>query len=491
MGFVSLHYILGCLPKNAMSLRNVSSSSSSALATDQHNNFSEDDGDADAGDDDDDDDDANSHDHDSDNNNINNNSTTIKNRHLKEQNEKTTCPVPIDHFREDYKTLLKYHNTLTKLCMRLGKDKPSSTSPPTYKANILKYLEGIIVWGKEHKVTLALHDAPYPLLMPEILKLVQKHYGFTTTAGSSSSSTTTNKEGETKNVTTVVKPIILLSERDPKEYVRRRTKVHASYTYICRPTKHQSSTLVRTNTNSSKTEKTKIAIESMNVTTLEGGAFDIVGCMDRATSLLDEVDDDGDDAATQTKPLPMNQIFYSFKEADKLHQTQYKIDTMKNYQDTLRKSAMFSYNMFEKDTRTSVTELASQIKKSMIEALLVVSEDGRHNQVRMKDGMDYLGLNNFFADVAHDNNNKKRRSSSRSEITVTHRRRDHGNVYGEKDGIMMRNTIGATPFSSGKHDETTLVKVNARRKVVVPDFGGQLRKLGKRCYAERNGKRGK
>jgi len=499
MGFVSLHYVLGCVPKNAMSLRNVSSS---ALATDQHTTFSEDDGDGD--DDDDDDGDATSHDYDSDNNNNNNNiNTTIKDRHLKEQDKKIACPVPIDHFQDDYKTLLKYHTTLTNLCLQLGKAKSSSNykGPHTYKANILKNLEGIIVWGKEHKVALALHDAPYPLLMPEILKLVQKHYGITTTtstgssSSSSSSSTNNSKRGEKKSVTTVVKPIILLSERNPKEYTRKRSKTHGSYTYLCRPTKDQS-TVVRTNTNSSKTKKTKkIAIESMNVTTLEGGAFDVVGCMDRATSLFGKADDNDDNAAPQTTSPPMNQIFYSFKEANKQQQTQYIIDTMKNYQDTLQKSAIFSYNMFEKDTRTSVNELASQIKKSMIEALLVVSEDnnGRsHNQVRMKDGMDYLGLNHFFADVAHDinsNNNNRRKSSSRSEITVTHRRRDHGNVYGEKDGIMTRNTVrGGTPFSFGKHDGTSLVKVNTKKKAMVPYFS-EFRKLQKRCNAERNSKR--
>eukprot|EP00584_Thalassiosira_punctigera_P005438 CAMPEP_0172542478 /NCGR_PEP_ID=MMETSP1067-20121228/13090_1 /TAXON_ID=265564 ORGANISM="Thalassiosira punctigera, Strain Tpunct2005C2" /NCGR_SAMPLE_ID=MMETSP1067 /ASSEMBLY_ACC=CAM_ASM_000444 /LENGTH=76 /DNA_ID=CAMNT_0013328735 /DNA_START=21 /DNA_END=248 /DNA_ORIENTATION=- len=74
--------------------------------------------------------------------------------------------------------------------------------------------------------------------------------------------------------------------------------------------------------------------------------------------------------------------------------------------------------MFEKEERTSVGDLAAQIKRSMVKAL--TSEDG--HRIQMKGGMNYLGLHNFVSGIGR---------SEESGDRTAHRRRDHGDFYGE------------------------------------------------------------
>ena len=55
----------------------------------------------------------------------------------------------------------------------------------------------MILHGKQRNMTLALHDTPYTMAIPHVMKIIKKHHG-----------------GRP--------PIVLLSERDPTQWARRR-----------------------------------------------------------------------------------------------------------------------------------------------------------------------------------------------------------------------------------------------------------------------------
>lgn len=239
--------------------------------------------------------------------------------------------------KEDYKTLLEHHRQLTRMMLTMkAMTAPSATAtannnsmtPLQFKQKVLHHLEEIIAWGyHRHKedndegggITLALHDAPYPLLMPSIIKLVQKYFG--------------NK----------ARPIILLSERNPNEWIIRRTKVHGRYTYVCRESVLNDSRMSH-------------AISSSR--SLEGGAFDILGCIDKAQQQQQH----------EQQKLTRDDILYNLQEVQRLNQTQYVVDAMDQYQNAVRDMAVFNYNMFESsNNRTSVEDLVQMIKNAMLE----------------------------------------------------------------------------------------------------------------------------
>ena len=212
------------------------------------------------------------------------------------------CPVPLT-FNDNYSVLIKYHMQLTRRMLAPLKKQDFES----YRDGILNTLEKIIIWGKYNKVGLALHDSPYPLLMPEILRLVRKHYG------------------------DYARPIILTSERDPEDWAERRTKMHGSHSYICKNT----------------------TLPKMNSKTLKGGASDFVGCIDIAIS------SSSDD---------ISEVMYSLKEANRLGEQQYIIDMMEDYQNALRDHSLFTYNAFEKENRTRTSDLAMMMKQTMQKA---------------------------------------------------------------------------------------------------------------------------
>lgn len=270
------------------------------------------------------------------------------NCHLHAENNTTTTTAAIEtnntryYQQEDYyKTLLEHHRQLTRMMLTMQ----DMTSPPAavtaannnnnfmtplqFKQKVLHHLEEIIAWvyhQHHHQednneegdggITLALHDAPYPLLISSILKLVQKYFG--------------NK----------TKPIILLSERNSNEWIARRTMLHGRYTYVCRE--------------SIVLDDNHRAISSRS---LEGGAFDILGCIDKAAQQQHE-----------QQQLTRDDILYNLKEVQRLNQTQYVVDSMNQYQNAIRDLAVFNYNMFESTkNRTSVEDLVQMIKNAMLE----------------------------------------------------------------------------------------------------------------------------
>ena len=196
--------------------------------------------------------------------------------HIK--NNITSCPVPI-LFNSGYKKLVGYHKRLVKLSkiryrrkrfillkivddiISWGKDllgySQKMNAAKKKRDTILDLLEDIIVWGKENKVLLALHDTPYPLLMPEILRLTQKHYGES------------------------ARPVILLSERDPGEWTDRRIQTHG-FSSFC---------------------KDAVVMKKIDPVTLKGGAFDWISCLNAAIS----------------QQKLEKEVMYSFKDANRQH----------------------------------------------------------------------------------------------------------------------------------------------------------------------------
>jgi hypothetical protein len=253
------------------------------------------------------------------------------------------------HYQKEdyYKTLLEHHRQLTRmmLTMQAMTTSPKAAAknnnfmtPLQFKQKVLHHLEEIIAWGYHHHkedndegggITLALHDAPYPLLMPSILKLVQKYFG------------------------SKARPIILLSERNPNEWIVRRTKFHGRYTYICRES-------VLLDDDDSYNHHHHHAKSSSSSRSLEGGAFDIVGCIDKALQQQQH--------EQQKQQLTRDDILYNLKEVQRLNQTQYVVDSMNDYQNAVRDLAVFNYNMFESSkNRTSVEDLIEMTKNAMLE----------------------------------------------------------------------------------------------------------------------------
>ncbi len=251
------------------------------------------------------------------------------------------------HYQKgDYKTLLEHHRQLTRMMLTMqamtsptaatAANKNNFMTPLEFKQKVLHHLEEIIAWGYHHHnkedndegggITLALHDAPYPLLISSILKLVQKYFG--------------NK----------TRPIILLSERNPNEWIVRRTKLHGRYTYVCR----ESVVLLLDDS------RDHHANSSSNSRSLEGGAFDILGCINEAQQQQQH---------EQKQQLTRDDIVYNLKEVQRLNQTQYVVDSMNDYQNAARDLAVFNYNMFESSSnnRTSVEDLVQMIKNAMLE----------------------------------------------------------------------------------------------------------------------------
>ena len=283
MGFVSLHYGIGCLPKNALNI-----------------------------------------------------SDEILSMKI-EPDTKTKVLLQLLPEHQYYRELLRHHSRISSGFLKVFKS--NNTLPEEVKRDILNDLEEIIIWGKRHRVVLALHDTPYPMLLPEITKLVQKHYQ--------------------SNRNQVTRPIILLSERDPEEYVERRLQSHGSYSWICRPTDGN----------------TKL-IDKIDPTTYEGGAFDFTRCINGAPS----------------SSMKMNQIFYTMHQAIKMNQRQFIIDSFRNYQDAIGEAAIFTYNMFDRGNKTSTDELTEMIAKSMNTNLF---DDMK--QLRMNKGVDFLGFEKLVA----------------------------------------------------------------------------------------------
>ena len=226
-----------------------------------------------------------------------------------------------DEIPKVYQTVAKKHASLVMTVHHAAKcilhDQDCAKVPAVmFKAQILEHINDLVQYTSESTMntTIALHDKPYPSLMPSMIIAVKLHYN-----GAS--------------------PVILLSERNGTEYTQRRIDTnHGLNDIMCKDS-------MNTSTSSS-------LAPSIDPETLQGGAFDIIGCIDRAVvsgfTLLDvfttmgkvHKEQRGNDDSTSTTTIEL--IARNVKE----------------YQDAVREKAALSYDMFTKKERTNKEYLA-------------------------------------------------------------------------------------------------------------------------------------
>jgi hypothetical protein len=151
----------------------------------------------------------------------------------------------------------------------------------------------------------AIHDTPYALVVPHLLRAADR---FNKTA------------------------FVILSERDPEEYARRRLSLgHGKSDPICK--------------NPGPTD----------LENLSGGGFDLIGCINHA-------------AAQSDKPgeLDLVDVFISFtnlvRSTGRRNGEKAIANATRIHQDMMRTKAAFSYNMFQQDNRTQVETLVAAIQ---------------------------------------------------------------------------------------------------------------------------------
>ncbi len=181
-----------------------------------------------------------------------------------------------------------------------------------------KVLEDLIVNAKAMNIVLSLHDTPYPFLLPYIIKFTKKHH-----------------DGKS--------PLIILNERDPEEYVSRRTSTNQGDSHImCRQS-------------------------LKNGSSYHNSSFDILGCIERAVNnneASSNLNNDENNDETQRKyTLSERDLLISMTNATKEFGIDRVAESFREYQDSARKLATFSYNIFNKKERTNVKDLASLMKE--------------------------------------------------------------------------------------------------------------------------------
>ena len=169
-----------------------------------------------------------------------------------------------------------------------------------------KVLEDLIINAKAMNIVLSLHDTPYPFLLPYIIKFTKKHHN-----GKS--------------------PLIILSERDPEEYISRRTnKMIRISRIMCR--------------------------ESLgNRSSYHNGSFDILGCIERAVN---------NEKSSNLNGGENKDLLISMTDATKEFGIDRVVESYRENQDLARQLASFSYNIFNRKERTNATDLAKLMKQN-------------------------------------------------------------------------------------------------------------------------------
>jgi len=155
-------------------------------------------------------------------------------------------------------------------------------------------------------------------------------------------------------------PAIVLTERDPKEYVTRRLHSrHAARDIICKET------------------------TTITPKTLENGAFDFIGCIERYLSGLSE---------EEANNATVGQIFTTI---GKLYNNigdetfSYAAKQVKEYQDAVRSIADFSIDLFVKKEKVTAKILADEMM-SKADALQPLDNNCEYVNFRTKTRIDGL-----------------------------------------------------------------------------------------------------
>lgn len=178
-------------------------------------------------------------------------------------------------------------------------------------------LEDLIINAKAINIVLSLHDTPYPFLLPYIIKLTKKHH-----------------DGKS--------PLIILSERDPKEYISRRTSTNQGDSHImCRQS-------------------------LKNTSSYNNSSFDILGCIDKAVKINEESSNfngnEKNDENRHRHILSKEDLLISMNDATKKFGIDIVVESYRDYQYSARQLATFSCNIFHRKERTNAEDLASLMK---------------------------------------------------------------------------------------------------------------------------------
>lgn len=174
-----------------------------------------------------------------------------------------------------------------------------------WNLSALKLTQEIILDGQFS----ALHDTPYPNLLGQFYKLAKQY---------------------NRNV------IIISSLRDPETYVKQRlTKPYAWNDLIC-----------------------KERISKINHTTLIGGRFDLVTCIESALAAQ---------ASSKEKSMDLVEIFTTIRLlANAKEDGRREIATeVKDYQDAVKNVASFTIDLFERGERTLKEDMAKMMQEKV------------------------------------------------------------------------------------------------------------------------------
>ena len=187
----------------------------------------------------------------------------------------------------------KSHFTLLKLVHQMkqcvSKEKGSCGDALQWRDIILKHLEIVV----SDSSIAALHDTPYTLLMPSLLEFARKHHK---------------------------KTLIILSERDPEVYAKRRIEEHPNG-LVCID------------------RSIPISTE-----TSEGGVYDWIGCINRAARPGESFTD-------------LTEVFTTHKQVGR----EVLAQETKAYQDAVRPKAAFAWDIFKRENRTSEEQLSLEM----------------------------------------------------------------------------------------------------------------------------------
>lgn len=231
---------------------------------------------------------------------------------------------------KDYQSAAQKHDRLRRLIHQMHScvhealvvDATTNTTPSlarcgnaaAWRDRVLSTLEEVVTDGR----IVALHDNPYPYLLFQLLTAAQRN----------------GKE-----------TVLLLSERDPNAYVARRSNLsYSSSDPLCKDETFR-----------------------MDPSTLMGGGFDLIGCIDRAVTAA---------SFSDNKKVDLVDVFTTFArlvESDP-NGTQIIARHMEEYQEAVRQRADFFVNVFAETNQTTTVDEVANVMAQHVELL------SRHRQ---------------------------------------------------------------------------------------------------------------
>ena len=193
-----------------------------------------------------------------------------------------------------------------------------------WKDTVLRLIDEVV----QADVFEGYNDTPYPHLLRPLAQSIRRHRRHN--------------------------PIILLTERDPESYAKRRSsKDYGETDPLCLHPPPQSSSL-------------QILEDSNSLTGVGSlGGLDLIGCVEHAAASIDTRN--GTDSSSS---LDLVDVFISYKNllaqdyAKGIEQISKEFNT---YQETVKQYADFSFNMFEQDEKTEVPIMVSTIHQRLPE----------------------------------------------------------------------------------------------------------------------------